>query len=151
MYKRYLIIFALLITLPFIGKFYWAKQETEVLKILPCADITRGCGNDFLDVHFEESPKVMQPLHLNLHLRDAENIKNIHIDFVMKNMEMGLNRYLLIPSNQRGEWQAVVTLPVCSQGRSHWNMMIEIESADIVQHFQIPFSANPSGADLQSS
>jgi hypothetical protein len=41
----------------------------------------------------------------------------------------------------------VVTLPVCSQGRSHWNMMIEIESADIVQHFQIPFSANPSGAD----
>jgi hypothetical protein len=145
MNKRLLIIFALLIAMPFMVKLYLAQRNQ--VQVLSCGDITKGCGNELLNVRFEESPKTMKPLHLNLHLSEPESIGDIHIDFAMQKMEMGLNRYLLIPSKETGDWQAEVTLPVCIQGRSLWNMLIEIEKKGDVQRFQVPFSANPGRSD----
>lgn len=145
MNKRLLIIFALLIATPFTVKLYLAQKNQ--VQLLPCVDITKGCGNELLNVRFQESPQTMKPLHLNLHLSQAENVRDIHIDFAMQKMEMGLNRYLLVPSKETGDWQAELILPVCTQGRSLWNMLIEIETKGDVQRFQVPFSANPGRSD----
>jgi hypothetical protein len=145
MNKRFLIIFVLLIASPFTVKLY-LRQKNQV-QVLPCADITQGCGNALLNVRFQESPKTMKPLHLNLHLNHPEKAGDIHIDFAMQNMEMGLNRYLLVPSKKIGDWEAEVTLPFCIQGRSLWNMLIEIKTKGDVQRFQVPFSASPGRAD----
>jgi hypothetical protein len=89
----------------------------------------------------------MKPLHLNLHLNRAEAVKNIHVDFAMQDMEMGLNRYRLIQVNQSGDWKAEVTLPICVQGRSDWNMLLEIEAGNGIQRFQLPFSVMANRAN----
>ena len=139
--NRFFLPLVLLIALVFGVKFYFAKPALGPISVLPCADITQQCGNAMFTVQFAEAPQVMKPLHLNVHLNRAAAVKNIHVDFAMQDMEMGLNRYRLIQSNQSGDWQAEVTLPLCVQGRSDWNMLLEIEAGEKVQRFQLPFSA----------
>ena len=135
----------LLLALALGARFYQDKTDATPINVLPCEDITQGCGNGMFTVKFAEASQVMKPLHLILHLKRAENARSIHVDFAMKNMEMGLNRYRLIQEKQSGDWQAEVTLPVCIQGRSDWNMLIEIDG-DVLQRFQVPFSAKANRA-----
>jgi len=144
--KKLLLTFILMIVLGIVAKFYFAKPELAPIKVLSCADITQSCGNELFTVKFAEAPQVMKPLHLNLHINRAETIKNMHIDFSMQNMEMGLNRYRLIQANQSGDWRAEVTLPICVQGRSDWNMLLEIEAGEKIHRFQLPFLSKDSHA-----
>jgi hypothetical protein len=140
--KRFFIPLILFVALGFAAKSYLAKPDLAAVSILACADITQSCGNERFSVQFSEAPQVMKPLHLNLHMSRAKTVKNIHIDFAMQSMEMGLNRYRLIQANQSGDWQAEVTLPICVQGRSDWNMLVEVEAEGMLQRFQLPFSAS---------
>jgi hypothetical protein len=145
--KKFFLLLVLLIALVFAAKFYFAKPELAPISVLSCADITQSCGNEVFTVQFAEAPQVMKPLHLNLHLNRAEAVKNIHVDFAMQDMEMGLNRYRLIQVNQSGDWKAEVTLPICVQGRSDWNMLLEIEAGNGIQRFQLPFSVMANRAN----
>jgi hypothetical protein len=145
--KRFFLSLVLLLALSFWAKFYFAKQELAPIKVLSCVDITQSCGNAMFTVQFAEAPQVMKPLHLNLHMHQVEAVKNIHVDFSMQNMEMGFNRYRLIQASQSGDWQAEVTLPICVQGRSDWRMLLEIESGEKIQRFQLPFSTKANRAN----
>ena len=145
--KHFFIPLILLIALGFAAKSYLAKSDLAAVSILPCADIRQSCGNERFTVRFSEAPQVMMPLHLNLHMNRDEAIKNIHVDFSMQNMEMGFNRYRLIQASQSGDWQAEVTLPICVQGRSDWRMLLEIESGEKIQRFQLPFSTKANRAN----
>lgn len=145
--KKFFLPLVLLIALGFAAKFYFVKPDLVSTTVLSCADITQSCGNQIFTVQFAETPQVMKPLQLNLHINRADSVKNVHVDFAMQNMEMGLNRYLMIQTNESGAWQAEVTLPICIQGRSDWNMLIEIEAGDTVQRFQLPFSAKANRAN----
>lgn len=116
------------------------KQRDEKTEVLDCVDIVQSCGNSKFTVRFKESPQVMKPLHLALASIGAEHIQNAHANFAMKGMEMGLNRYQLVKTGP-DEWQAEVTLPVCVQGRSNWEMLIEMQTEGGTQRFLMPFSA----------
>jgi hypothetical protein len=129
-----------LIALTLAFKCYWEKSVVTPISVLSCIDITKSCGNEMFKVQFSEVPQVMRPLHLSVHFKSNTNVKNVYVDFSMRNMEMGLNRYRLIQLNQLGDWQSEVTLPVCVQGRSDWNMVLEFDDGT-VQRFQLPFSA----------
>jgi len=51
------------------------------------------------------------------------NIESIHIDFKMKNMNMGVNHFILnkIKSeNKKQKWQGKMLLPVCVTRRADW-------------------------------
>ena len=51
------------------------------------------------------------------------NIESIQIDFKMKNMNMGVNHFILnkIKSeNKKQNWQGNALLPVCVTGRADW-------------------------------
>ena len=139
--KRFLMMAVGLIALLAAVGWYSAKPDDASIISLPCEDIKQGCGNDRLTVRFAETPSVMQPLHLSLHFKQPENIQDVHIDFAMQTMQMGLNRYRLMPSHQRSDWQAEVTLPLCVQGRSDWLMLIEIDTGKQIERVQIPFTA----------
>ena len=145
--KKAFLLLVFFIALGFAAKFYLAKSELAPISVLPCADIARSCGNDLFTVQFAEAPQVMKPLHLNIHINQAKDARSVYVDFAMQNMEMGLNRYRLIQNNQSDDWHAEVTLPVCVQGRSDWNMLVEIEVGSAVQRFQLPFSAKANLAD----
>ena len=145
--KRFFLSLVLLLALSFWAKFYFAKPELAPISVLPCVDITQSCGNEVFTVQFDEAPQVMKPLHLHVHINRAEAVKSIHVDFAMQNMEMGFNRYRLIQASQSGDWQAEVTLPICVQGRSDWNMLLEIEAGKKIQRFKLPFSAKTNRAN----
>jgi len=145
--KKFFLPLILLIALGSVAQFYWAKPDLEVISVLPCADINQSCGNEIFTVQLAEAPQVMKPLHLNLHMNRAEAVQSVHVDFAMQRMDMGLNRYRLIQSNQTSDWRAEVTLPICVQGRSDWNLLVEIEAGGKVQRFQLPFSAKANRAN----
>ena len=70
---------------------------------------------------------------------DGQSIQNVHAGFAMRGMEMGFNRYQLIKTTD-AKWVAEVTLPVCVQGRSDWEMTLIIVGAEQQSHFLVPFS-----------
>ncbi|MCK5385899.1 MAG: hypothetical protein KAJ39_01855 [Gammaproteobacteria bacterium] len=55
--------------------------------------------------------------------KQATNIESIQVDFKMKNMNMGVNHFILnkIKSeNKKQNWQGNALLPVCVTGRADW-------------------------------
>ena len=114
------------------------KAQTKTIAIV-CPDIVQSCGNAQFSVRFRESPQVMKPLHLELVFLDGQSIQNVHAGFAMRGMEMGFNRYQLIKTTD-AKWVAEVTLPLCVQGRSDWEMTLIIVGAEQQSHFLVPFS-----------
>jgi hypothetical protein len=114
------------------------KAQTKTIAIV-CPDIAQSCGNAQFSVRFKEPPQVMKPLHLELVFLDGQSIQNVHAGFAMRGMEMGFNRYQLIKTAD-AKWVAEVTLPVCVQGRSDWEMTLMVEGAEQQFRFLVPFS-----------
>lgn len=57
------------------------------------------------------------------------DVESIHIDFKMKNMNMGVNRFILTKissENKRQNWKGRALLPVCVTGRADWVSELEI-------------------------
>ena len=114
------------------------KAQTKTIAIV-CPDIAQSCGNAQFSVRFKEPPQVMKPLHLELVFLDGQSIQNVHAGFAMRGMEMGFNRYQLIKTAE-AKRVAEVTLPVCVQGRSDWEMTLMVEGAEQQSRFLVPFS-----------
>ena len=114
------------------------KAQTKTIAIV-CPDIAQSCGNTQFSVRFKEQPQVMKPLHLELVFLDGQLIRNVQAGFAMQGMEMGFNRYQLI-KNADAKWMAEVTLPVCVQGRSDWEMTLMVEDAEQQFRLLVPFS-----------
>ncbi len=114
------------------------KAQTKIIAIV-CPDIAQSCGNAQFSVRFKEQPQVMKPLHLELVFLDGQSIQNVYAGFAMQGMEMGFNRYQLIKASD-AKWLAEVTLPVCVQGRSDWEMTLFVEGAEQQSRFLVPFS-----------
>lgn len=70
------------------------------------------------------------------------------VDFVMVGMDMGVNRYSLMPQ-PNGDFQGKVILPVCSIGRSDWvaklSVVVTSPNAPATMWTAVfPFTAEPS-------
>jgi len=119
----------------------WQKnqiQESKISEKMACTDITQSCGNAQFSVKFKQAPQAMKPFHLEL-TSNSEPFLNVNASFAMKGMEMGFNRYQLIKTAD-AKWVAEVTLPVCVQGRSDWEMTLMVEGAEQQSRFLVPFS-----------
>lgn len=140
MKKMGMILFGFLLLAVATVFFFEQKKnlEDEKTELLACADILKSCGNAEFLVRFKETPQVMKPLHLVLSSIEPKEIQNVHANFAMKGMKMGFNRYQLIKTGQN-EWQAEVTLPICAQGRSDWEMLVEIDAEEGRHRFLVPF------------
>lgn len=139
MKKVVFILFLMILCL--LGVFAWDKKSSEDprIEMVACEDMTLSCASSMFVVRFFDEPKAMRPLHLELTSLSRE-VKNIHASFSMKGMDMGFNRYRLIHV-ARDKWEAELTLPACVQGRSDWQMLIELELEKGTQRFLVPFSA----------
>ena len=80
----------------------------------------------------------MQPFQLQVR---AVHAKAVHARFMMRDMEMGLNRYRLLPDGT-GTWTGKIILPVCVHGRSDWWLVLEVDGV----HYQVPFSSDAQPA-----
>lgn len=101
--------------------------------VVECANLLAGCRlADGLEVRFSGPPAMLKSFELNV---DAPAATEIHASFQMRGMEMGMNRYRLLPKD--GKWRASVMLPACVQGRSDWLLRLEVDK----KTFEVPFQA----------
>lgn len=134
---RSILLLCLLALAGVLGWYYFHAVSGVQIQTIPCADITKGCGNQQLQIHFDRTPQVMRPFNLSA---KAASASEVHASFAMQGMEMGLNRYRLLQKLD-GLWQAEVTLPVCIRGRSDWLVELEVQTPQGVQRYQLPFSS----------
>jgi hypothetical protein len=103
-----------------------------------CESLTNGCHfrlkGGAIEVSFSEPANALRPFELRVR---APSAKEVTASFTMTGMEMGLNRYQLVPAAEAGNWRARVILPVCVAGRSDWEMTLVVDGAAA----RIPFSA----------
>lgn len=137
MRERSILLLCLLAFAGVLGWYYFHAENSVKIQTIPCADITKGCGNQHLQIHFDRTPQVMKPFNLSAKVASASEV---HASFAMRGMEMGLNRYRLLQKPD-GLWQAEVTLPVCIRGRSDWLVELEVKAPDGTQRYQLPFSS----------
>ena len=75
--------------------------------------------------------------------KDDINIESVQIDFKMKNMNMGVNRFLLKKINSKDKkqkWQGKALLPICVTGRVDWFSELEVVTKQSKYIFSFPIS-----------
>jgi len=98
-----------------------------------CADPVAGCRlPDGVMLRFSQRPSAMRAFDLEV---VAPADAQVRAGFRMRDMEMGMNRYRLLPD--AGKWRAHVMLPACVQGRSDW--ILRLEAGKRV--YEVPFAA----------
>ncbi len=112
-----------------------APQPAPAVVPVRCEDIQAGCWlpGQAGRVVFDAVPQSMRPFKLTV---EAPQAVGVHVSFAMRGMQMGMNRYRLLPQAQ-GRWMAEVTLPVCVDGRADWDMTLELDG----RHYRLPFSS----------
>jgi hypothetical protein len=136
--KRYMLWlggFALLIMVA-----VWQSQQRESAPATPiaCMDISSGCASadGRVRLRFDRQPKTMVPFGLKV----SAAATKVYASFAMPGMEMGLNRYRLLPQDD-GFWSAKITLPVCANGRNDWTMMLEVVTPDETVRYTLAFGS----------
>lgn len=102
----------------------------------PC----RAHGDD-LEISLRLGPPVRPLESFNIELRgELEAAARIDVQFLMRGMDMGLNRYRL-GRDADGVWRGRAVLPVCTTGRSDWYAVIGIEQGGRRWIAELPFVA----------
>lgn len=104
------------------------------------ACLATGTG---LGIEWRLAPPVRPMQQFDMQLRvargelsaDAEVI----VEFQMRDMNMGLNRYWLEPA-AAGTWRGRAMLPVCTSARSDWLATLTIQDGDRRWTAELPFT-----------
>lgn len=83
------------------------------------------------EVSFDENVYYLKPFTISVKTLEKNNheIISIVVDFKMKSMDMGVNRFKLLKVNKmdgKKSWIGKVLLPICVVRRADWNSEIEI-------------------------
>lgn len=140
---RHKLVFIVVLALTTFTLWRWQTEQKTPVTTINCADIVKGCGNQLIQIHFDQIPQTMQPFRLQINTASTSGIKEIHASFTMQGMDMGLNRYRLLPQTN-GVWMANVTLPVCTQGQSDWRMTVELQTTTTTEQYQLAFANRPA-------
>jgi hypothetical protein len=114
----------------------------------------RGCaaaaGGRSMRLQLRGDVRPLRPFELVLSL--PPEVKGLaaqaSVDFMMVGMDMGVNRYTLMPQ-PNGDFQGKVILPVCSIGRSDWVAKLSVVVSPLnapatMWTADFPFTAEPS-------
>lgn len=109
-----------------------------------CDPVARRCravaeGVAF-SVRLGPGVQALRPFTVRVHTDiAAAQIRTFYVAFVMSGMDMGLNRYRLLPQAD-GDWLAEATLPICTSGRSDWLARIELYTDTRHWTLSVPFT-----------
>jgi len=80
-----------------------------------------------INVSFEKNIYYLKPFNMSISTLNASDLTSIYVDFKMKNMDMGVNRFQLKRDIQKfGYWQGIALLPICVTGRADWYSELEV-------------------------
>jgi len=77
---------------------------------------------------------------VRLHPSSTFAVRQVLVQFTMKGMDMGLNRYRLV-SDGAGRWTGKAMLPVCTTGRTDWLATVMLNGPAGERRAQFAFSA----------
>lgn len=80
-----------------------------------------------LQLELAKDIRTLQPFQLQLHVAGIQQaVESVNVEFFMEGMDMGVNRYRLLPDGKG--WRGEITLPVCVAGRSDWRAVVEVST-----------------------
>ncbi len=104
------------------------KLEKVIMQASPCNPAINKCqallqGAPVIAA-FLQKPSALRPFEVEVK-SDLSGIEDVHVDFRMQSMNMGVNLYRLNKVKE-GVWVGSVTLPVCTSRRSDWIAELQI-------------------------
>ena len=133
------LIFSVILVVIFLQDLKWntgVKNLTIVkIPIENCEPQIKVCNvelDDFkISVSFDKDIFYLKPFKVSVFKKTDSryDIESVYIDFKMKNMEMGVNRFLLsnIDSKDKTQsWLGKALLPICVTGSIDWFSELEI-------------------------
>lgn len=130
-----LIIALILIAVALVGA---RSKQPHAAQSIACADPVGGCvfmdRGESVQLRFSHPPRPLQPFTMTVR---ASSAGQVHAEFQMQGMEMGLSRYVLTASAP-GTFAASISLPVCVSGRRDWKLYLQIDA----QRYEMPFSSS---------
>lgn len=147
-----IIIFILFISLFFIFNYKKSNIETPPLSITHivvenCNPQKQACAVEFenvkLEILLDKNIYYLKPFNISVtsDLKKHSKIENIRIEFKMKNMDMGVNRFELkgrIGKNH-SLWESKALLPICVTGRADWSAELEVVTEKSKYRLSFPF------------
>lgn len=120
-------------------------------KCIPQEEICKvELGGVNVDVFFEKNIFYLKPFKIFIRTTKNNNIESIIVDFKMKGMDMGINRFEFIKVNnthKKKSWIAKAILPICVNGRSNWIAEILVKIDRI--HYKLSFPFEVKKYDVQ--
>lgn len=119
---------------------------TKYLKSPGCHVQTNDCeiniNGSKLIISFDNNIYYLKPFSFSVLSEINLSIKSITMDFRMKNMEMGVNRFSMTnaTSDNKQYWQGKALLPVCITGRADWYAEMSIQLENIRYIVNLPLN-----------
>jgi hypothetical protein len=117
------------------------SRPLQTLMLDDACDVRSGCigRNDDLSASVRMSPHRSALKPFNVALTSDAALEVVTVSLEMPGMDMGQNRYRLLQANE-GSWQAEITLPICTSGRSDWVAVFELQTSDKRYQLSVPFT-----------
>jgi hypothetical protein len=147
----------------FIIFFYITKTKIESGKIIESAKVIaqqseckpqgQVCkirvGKFIAEIEIDKNVFYLKPFNVNVRIDKSEiqNIKSVYVDFKMKGMDMGVNRFNLHrkdTSEKLVNWEGKALLPICVTGRVDWFSEVEILTNKEKYIFSLPLEVKKS-------
>jgi hypothetical protein len=110
-----------------------AGDETALPSVLlapadPACDPTRGAcaasdGSRRLVLQMQGPVSGLRPFRVQVGAAGM-GVREVRLEFTMPDMDMGQNRYRLLPEGNG--WVGLVTLPLCTTGRGDWLATVRV-------------------------
>ena len=111
-------------------------------------DCTFTAENMTLELSMQKDIYYLKPFDLSIkelltdsYIKDNSAIESIVVDFKMKNMDMGVNRFKLkkqkLAKGTSSVWEGKALLPICVTGRAGWVTELDILTND--SHYRLVF------------
>lgn len=121
-----------------------SESATAMQVAVGCDSAQRACAAFGEDLEFELrlGPPVRPMETFEIRLRGLRDTlaadAQITVEFQMRGMDMGLNRYRLERAAD-GDWHGRAILPVCTTGRSDWLARVEVAQRGRRWATEMPF------------
>lgn len=148
------LLFILLITL--LSEKLWLQNNDKVVVRIPvenCFVQKETCivnFNEFkVGISFAKDVYYLKKFNISVFTerKSTSNINSIQVDFKMKSMDMGVNRFMLTKRkliNKKQLWDGIAILPICVTGRADWFSELVIEANKTKYILTFPFQVKQS-------
>ena len=115
------------------------KRAIIIVPTEQCTTLSNQCTVNLngvkLKISFDQNVYYLKPFNVTVEFDNSSdfNVDKISVDFKMKNMNMGINRFSLkndYSDNKNNKWFGIALLPICVTGRADWNASFEVTTSN---------------------